>query len=273
MAAETVTESGLQLISRIHSKLRPCLAKLAPEILAHSGPHSCEVIEIGGQSNVGKSILLLELISAAIIPLEHGGRGADSILVDLTANFSIINLMPILEKHILHHRMLAVSDGETEDLRYTIGDDVTAVIELALNNLQVIQCYTTDEFERTLWQIRSSFSMNPQLALLAIESLGAYYWNDISADQPMRMDTYMRKQIKSVRKITDDHGIVLTYTRPAHFPPSFEQGRQEKVDYVVKLSAVGGNDGFNATAVAGDSVLEARYTIHGNGIHWEYTKT
>lgn len=267
--AEYITESAAQMVSRIHSKLRPSLAKLAPEIIPAHGPHPSEIIEIRGESNVGKTIMLLELIAKAVIPIEHGGRSATVILIDLTSNFCIQNMLPILEKHILHHRLQMDNSTETEALRSAITKDVQEVIELALNNLQLIQCYASEEFDRALFRIATPKVLHPNVSMLAIESLGAYYWNDVSSDRPLRMDSYMKNLLKAVRKITDDHGIVLAYTRPALFPVVFEPSRQEKVDYMVALRAVGEDDVFHATVLVNDVPFVRKYAIKGFGIQWE----
>lgn len=267
MTTKSTTESGVQLVSRVVSKIRPSLVKLAPEIIAHNGPHPKEVIEISGPSNIGKSILLLEFIAKAIIPSEHGGHGAQVILLDLAAAFKSHNLARILEKYVLHYRMLKMNGADTEMLHDAIGDDVQSIVMASMQNLQIVNCFSSEDLERALPLVRDTVFSSNDIAMLAIESLGAHYWLDTSDDRRMRMSTYLDKWLKVMRKIGEDHGLVVAFTRPAFFPMRSDD--EEKVDYAVKLAAVD-EKSFNANAVAGRLVYEARYSIHNHGIRWEY---
>lgn len=272
MMASNIVENAAQMISRINSKHRPSLANLAPEIIPKHGPNPKEIIEIIGDTCVGKTMLLMELIAVAIIPIEHGGRGAAVILVDAASKFFMPNLVSILEKHILHHRMLMAGGAETEDLRIASHGDVKDVIELGLKNLLVIQCYTGDDFDRALLQVHTLVLFNQKWSMLAVESLGAYYWTSIRSDRLLRMETYMTNQLKAAKKVTDDLSIVLAYTRAAYLPTEPQFARQVKVDYTVRLSAVGDAGKFNAAVLCDGTWHETQYTIKHFGIQWEYSK-
>lgn len=124
---QSITEDGLQLYSR----LQPSLSNILPEILPSAAFKSSDVIEICGKSNSGKTVLLMELIARAIIPIDRGGRGCKTVFIDLTANFNLLRFLPILEKHILQYCT------ESDD-----AENVHETMELALANLQVSDFWT-----------------------------------------------------------------------------------------------------------------------------------
>lgn len=266
---EHTTELADQLLHRIHSKFRPSIAKLSPEIIPNNGPHPSEIIEINGDTNVGKSMLLMEFIGQAIIPIDYGGRGANVILIDLTCNFPWLIFPAILEKHILHYQITTAATSNTEDLR-NASNDVKDVIHAAMKNLETYQCFSTDELERALVKIDSLLPSHQNVSLLAIESLGTFYWNDISATQPIRMDAYLRNLVKTVKKVVDRCRITLMYTRPAYLQnASNETGNLEKADYQIELkSSDGGN--FNAAVLFDRKCFTRKYSISNFGIQWIY---
>lgn len=267
--AECATESAAQLVNRIHSKLRPPIVNISPEIIPNQGPYASEIIEINGDSNVGKSILLMELIGQAIIPLDYGGKGANVILIDLTSNFHLLNFLPILEKHILHYKLNAATATDTEDINNDSGK-VNEVVQAALKNLHIYRCYSTSELEHTLMYVDNFLSRDQSVSLLAIESLGTFYWNDVSATNPVRMEKYLRSLLKNVKELVDKHGITIIYTRPAYLQTTLNEiNSQGKASYQIELK-IGDDGNFSASAVIGGKCFTRKYSISNMGIEWIY---
>lgn len=266
---ECPTETGVQLLNRINSKLRPPIVNISPEIIPNKGPHASEMIEINGDSNVGKSTLLMELIGQAIIPLDHGGKGAGVILIDLASGFQLSNFLAILEKHILHHKLNTATATDTEDIHNDSGK-INEVVQASLQNLHIYRCYSTSELDDTLMNVDTLLSMDQSVSLLAIESLGTFYWNDIGATNPVRMETYLRNLLKNVKKWVDKHGITFMYTRPAYLQAtSNETYSQEKVSYQIELK--NGDDGnFSASVLICGKYFTRNYSISNIGIQWIY---
>lgn len=116
-------------------------------------------------------------------------------------------------------------------------------------------CFSYEEFDCALRRI------NPTVALMAIDSLGAFYWDDIDNKRPIRMDTYMRNCLRNVRNIIN---IALAYTRCCDSSATFD-----KVDYIVRLNIIGSGDLFHATTIRENaSISESMYVIRRNGIEW-----
>lgn len=99
MTGRCKAESGLQLLSRLSA--RPSLLHL-DDVLFPDGPKPGDVIQISGEVSVGKSMLLLKLLTKCLLPKEQesiqiGGLGAGVILIDTDHNISIIRLATFIE--------------------------------------------------------------------------------------------------------------------------------------------------------------------------------
>lgn len=265
---DCATESAVQLVHRIQSKLRPSIENILPEII-HKGPYSSEIIEIYGDSNVGKSILLMEFIGQAIIPIDYGGKGASVIIIDLTANFQLSIFPAILEKHILHHKMTTATSADTEDI-HTDSGNIEQVIEMALKHLHIYHCFSTRELDQTLMSIDYLLSCEQNISLLAVESLGTFYWNDVSAKNPVRMETYLKNLLKNARKLVDKHRITFVYTRPAFLQSTAnEPDNLEKADYEIELK-ICDDFTFSASVLIDRKCFTRKYSISDLGIKWIY---
>lgn len=259
------TESGAQLLARVSASNRPALKKLCPEVLPHSGPNRGEMIEISGESNVGKSMLLLEFMAKAIIPVNHGGKGANVYFIDLSGNFHIFTLRTMLEKHILHHKMIVSVSVDTEDV---VIDDVQSIIEKSMENLILFKCFSGDELERILVDIEYTIAENVEVSMLAIDSLGTYYWLDIDQIHYIRMDTYLGKLLKCIKKIVSTNGLVLAYTRPSYFPAASRSEAGPQAEYLINLTST--DNEFNATTLFNGERVTKRYCCDNFGIRWKY---
>lgn len=71
-------ESGRQLLARLSS--RPSLKGLDERLLGPNGPLPQDVIEIVGETSVGKSVLVLQWVARAILSPPRGGLGMNVML-------------------------------------------------------------------------------------------------------------------------------------------------------------------------------------------------
>lgn len=71
-------ESGRQLLARLSS--RPSLKGLDERLLGPNGPSPQDVIEIVGETSVGKSVLVLQWVARAILSPPRGGLGMNVML-------------------------------------------------------------------------------------------------------------------------------------------------------------------------------------------------
>lgn len=96
-------ESGFQLVSRFNGK--PSLLHL-DDILFPDGPNPGDIIQISGESGVGKSMLLMKFLTKSLLPkmycgIQIGGLEGGVILIDTDNGVSILKLVYLMEKFIL----------------------------------------------------------------------------------------------------------------------------------------------------------------------------
>ena len=261
-------ESGAQLVARITSNLRPTLEGLNKHLFPNYGPKPMEAIEISGGVNVGKTLLLLEIIAQTILPTDYDGKGISVIFIDLNANFPMFMLMSILEKHVLHHKMKTNATADTEEL-CAATSNVQEIVHAALKNIISFNCFSGEEFEFALINVTEMLSTRQDIGLLAIDSLGAFYWTDRTAANPKRMDTYLGGLVERLHKITSDHRAVLIYTKSTFFG---NKGTfyDKQIDYRIELIDRSPDkfERFDANINYKGKLLVRDYAINRFGIKW-----
>lgn len=265
MSSASTSESAAQLIARISSENRPSLQNLLPEILPRHAPKAKQIIEIGGESNMGKTIHLMELIAQTVLPAIYGGKDAEAIVIDTNSNFSVPFLLPrILEKHILHNRMTVNSTTNTEDLYAT--DNVKDLVFDAMKSVWIFTCYTSDVLDAILsMSVDELLIKRSRISLIAIDSIATFYWSETAK---IRMDTYFRQKLQILRSINQKFRTVLVYTKPACFGAK----TNENVDYCIELKEKGDGVHFQANSCCNETgaatTLSRCYVINDFGIQW-----
>lgn len=261
-------ESGAALWTRLTSKKRPSLMSLSQEIIPKNCPVPKEIVEISGQSGTGKTLHLMELIAQTIIPTEFGGKGAEAIVIDTNSNFHLPNgLAKIIEKHILHHWMEQMKNSDTEVLRTATHDASGFVLE-AMKRIVFFKCYDGDQLNLILTACRSILQANDKVGLIAIDSLTTFYWSDMAkCKKPIRMDTYLRNRLRDWKKVNDDFGTVLIYTKPSEFGSISTS--QELGSYKIHLTRIKGESVFREARCYNPTRLISRcYAINDFGVQW-----
>lgn len=259
------TENAAQIYLRILGSNRPSLVNLSPEIIPKEGPRAQDLIEIVGDVNVGKTIQLMELLALTILPIEFGGKGASAIVIDTNSNFHVPNLLAkVLEKHILHKRMSALTAYETEDIRIESSDTEEIVFE-ALKRFTIIKCYSENDFENAIIKAKELLWENGKISLIAIDSIETFYWNHTS-DQPIRAGTYLKRKLIDLKKVCEEYHIVIVYTRSAYF---VGMNQFDEIRYQIELIEKSTNL-FEANILSkNESNNGSRcYEINDFGIEW-----
>lgn len=264
------TETCAQLLARITSQSRPSLKDLCPEIILNHGPSQKEIIEITGDINVGKTILLLEFIAQAILPIDCGGKNAMAIVVDTNSNFKVHRLAPIMEKHILHSRMVSSKSNDTEDLRAETTNVKDIVLE-SLKSVLIFRCYSDTDLDMALFKVQDLLTNNAKISVLAVESISNFYWSNKLIDKPLTMDAYLKDKLKDLRKIINEYGVVLIYTRPSYFGSTVRENLRE-IDYHIELVSKNTNGNrkiFDANVTFSEqSHFKRSFSINDFGIEW-----
>lgn len=265
--AQPGTECGLKLFTRLLSKKRPTIVNLSPEIIPSYGPKPGEVVEISGESGSGKTIHLMDLIAQTIIPTEYGGKGASAIVIDTNSNFHVPLLMPqIIEKYIIHHRTLPCPSDDTEVLQTAVENTEDVVFE-TMKRITFFKCYSGNEYDLTLLYITNFLTTNTKASLLVVDSIATFYWSDmLDREQPIRMETYLRKKVLELHNLVNEFKIVAIYTRPADFGTN-TPSQDELINYKIQLKQLP-NGLREANNFFSNQQSKRRFLINDFGITW-----
>lgn len=265
----STSECGVKLLSRLQSKKRPSMVSLSPEIIPVVGPKPGEILEISGECGTGKTILLMDLIAQTIIPTEYGGKGASVIVIDTNSNFHVPFLLPrIIEKHIIHSRTSTCLTTDTEDLR-VVTDNVADIVLETMKKILLFKCYSATDYELTLLYCTNHLTTNSNVSMIAVDSISTFYWSEFSDDHKIRMDTYLRRRIQELQKLTEEFKIVAMYTRPAEFSTSALVTFEQLLNYKIQLKhSRAGNEVREAVNFYANQQFSRRFTINTFGIKW-----
>ncbi|XP_076755959.1 X-ray repair cross complementing 2 [Xylocopa sonorina] len=249
-------ESGTELLARLNSK--PKLCRLEGTLFLE-GPRNTDIIEIGGERSTGKTLLLTQMLANCILPnyyrtAEIEGCNASAILINTDHHFEVSKLAALIS-----------------DIVDTIATDIdkVTIVRNSLRNLRIINCYDSEQFSLTLRTLDDIFLDNAKIALLAIDSIAAYYWEDCE-DNVITVDTYVKKLLKLIKTHTTRFNIVTIYTRL--YEDMYKQVKNliNDIDYKVELCRVPNSKNLICT-LKSEAVKVARemcYSILSNGIKW-----
>ncbi|XP_034416242.1 DNA repair protein XRCC2 [Cyclopterus lumpus] len=162
-----MTESGAQLFARLEA--RRCLKDIEPQLFPeHGGPNHGEVVELYGTEGTGKTELLYHLLCRCVLPVASGGLEVDVVFVDTNYSLDMLRLVSILDSRLNAARSTGSSSDESDE----------AALHLCLSRLLVVHCSSSSQLVLTLHFLETSLSSRPGLALLAIDSISAFYWLD-----------------------------------------------------------------------------------------------
>lgn len=262
-------ECGVQLLARLQSKKRPPIINLSPEIIPDHGPKPGEILEVNGETGTGKTIHLMEFIARAIIPIEYGGKGASVIVIDTNSNFHVPFLLPkIIEKHVIHNRTLSCQSTDTEVLQ-EVTDNVESIVLDAMKRISFFKCYSIIEYELTLLYCTNHLTTNTHISLMVVDSIATFYWSDFSDQQPIRMETYLRRRVQELRNLTNEFKIVAIYTRPMEFGSNITSANQPQIDYKIQLTHTKTPTEFRvARNYYSNQQSARRFSINSFGIQW-----
>ena len=167
----------------------------------------------------GKSELLLHLVAKCILPktwntFELSGFGVRVVLIDCDYKFSILRLALVLEKRIL--KAVEKSDGDAGSFS---NEHVESFIRDCLKNLSVIHCSNSPQLLCTIHSLENTFSTEPEISCLMIDSISAFYWPDrcASGDSVSGQQKIMNFIVKGLEKIIKGFNIVLFVTKAEIF--------------------------------------------------------
>lgn len=225
MEFEAATVS--HLAARLTSKLRPRIDNLNSKIFPNNGPYPREIAEISGETGVGKTTLLLEIMAKVILPTAYGGKDGMVLFLITENNFNISKLMAVMEKIIRNNG--AVPNDLT---------DIIEVIKKSLQNIMFRRCFNDQQLELGILKLDETFHNNNRYSLLAVDNIAAFYWMKVSDSNKIRMDIYTNDLLKKLIRVIDNHQLVLVYTKPAYYVSnscSSSNSVSKRIDYLMQL--------------------------------------
>lgn len=263
-------ESGAELLTRLNSK--SSLYGL-DNTLFFEGLRNTDIIEINGEQSTGKTLFLSSILAKCILPnvLQIKGCNASAILINTDHHFQISKLLEVMSNIIdASHTMPFVS--KTVETSF----DKTTIIQDSLRNLHIIDCYNSEQFSLTLHTLEDVFLSNAGIALLAIDSISAYYWQDRGINTISTLDSYIRKLLKLIKASTTRFNVATVYTRPCetsrHEENKFARNLFRNIDYRINLHRTCDSEKLMCTLETVQTVKKIYFSILSHGIEWELNK-
>lgn len=236
-------ESGVELLSRITQ--RPKLDQLNTTLFPDGGPLPSQLVEITGEPNVGKTIMIMDLIAKCLLPTIYGGKGSGAIIVNTDHHFHLFRLISIMEYYIkAFEKSHSCKSHEN-------------VIDNSLSNLLILNCYNSDQLMVTFMNVENIILRNANISLVALDSISAYYWMDrLSSD--ISFNAYFSQIIATLHAIAKRFNVTVFYTKGQVIKQSFNT--QE--DYKIILKKATHENIFQAQVLNSDnSFIICRYKI------------
>ena len=209
----------LQLLARLGAK--PSLAQLEPALFGPEGPVPKQVYELYGEEATGKSQALLHLCVTCLLPpiwrgVDLGGYNVGAIYIDNDYHFNMLRLTAVMEQRIV----ITFQDQQKESVQSLPSDeDVETFIKQCLTKLYLVRCNNSSQLVITLHALESLLGSKPNICLLIIDSIGAFYWIDRSngGDSFQAQEANLNKVSEIVEQLKNAHNLVVFATKPAIF--------------------------------------------------------
>lgn len=243
------------------------------DTLFSEGPRNTDVVEINGERSAGKTLLLSQLIAKCILPSCYNGCGASAILINTDHHFQVSKLIELMTD-IVDAAYATSSTPENIDA----DTDKRAVVENSLHNLRIIDCYDSEQFSLALSTLDDILIGDMEIALLAIDSITAYYWQDRQSIGVTTIDSYIKKLSKQIKVRASTSKVATIYTTPRETVIRDRGGKTVEInlsksilDYRVHLHRTHAFQGLARTFQSGvvQPVKTVRYSILSNGIKWK----
>lgn len=128
------------------------------------------MLEVQGGPASGKTHLLYQLVSTCILPIDGGGWNKAAIVYDADQTFDIKRLYQLMRSRL-----------ERESRSQDDGTDHHAAVLTALRNLRLFPVASTAQLAVSISSLptyHAQYLPTSEIALLAIDSMSAFYWQD-----------------------------------------------------------------------------------------------
>ncbi|XP_014481713.1 PREDICTED: uncharacterized protein LOC106748040 [Dinoponera quadriceps] len=262
-------EDGLELLSRFREKQSSINLD---EVLFPTGVSNDKLIEIIGASSTGKTLLLCQFLAKCILPaqckgIKINGCNICAIIIDTLGQIQISKIAEFMTSmiHNAYQNISITPPVETVD----------SIVNRSLNNLTVIRCCSNDQFQIILNMLKNELLDNEKTALLAIDNIFAYYWQERWKKGILSMDSYVKSLVKHIRTHTSQFRIVTVYTRWDRPMSKNEPDTKDYhilegmgVNYKLQLYRNRESNKFICHLKSMEHAKKIHYTICNSGIKW-----
>ncbi|CAG2236513.1 DNA repair protein XRCC2-like isoform X2 [Mytilus galloprovincialis] len=210
-------ETGAQLLARLGS--RPSIQGIE-DTLFIDGPNVKDVYELYGVEGSGKTELLLSIVTSIILPKDWNGynlNGANAgvIFIDTDYKFQILRLVNIMEKRI----MGKTEHDKLDTSKKTSSNDIEVLVKECLKKIMIVRCTSSFQLLVTLHSLESTISNNPDIAVIMIDSISAFYWIDRcnGGENIGAQETNMKHIVQQLSKLVKNYNLVLFATKALNF--------------------------------------------------------
>ncbi|XP_075226969.1 X-ray repair cross complementing 2 isoform X2 [Lycorma delicatula] len=226
-------ETGLQLLGRLTT--RPSLSELS-DALFPDGLKSKEVIEICGDINCGKTLLLIKLIIKCILPkavnnIIINGLDCTVILINIDHHFQIFKLTELMEQY-LDKCIVNTSDNQSSNNMDFVNKE--NIIKYSLKNLILFNIYNGFQLQVTLHSLKQLIADNSKISLVILDSISSNYWQDIQTGfygNIRKMDAYAKRILKSLKNCINDFNMCLIYTCQSNFKSAASIRKIDEINF------------------------------------------
>lgn len=215
-------ESGLQFMWR--NCKRPNLNSVYPELF-QNGPNWNSVIELVYDAHSHHSALLCEIISNALLPEDFGGKQAGVVFIVTDGHFNLIQLIGTLYHFARKGRNISefISPEEHECA-------IETAVAQCLDSIQILNVFDSEQMCITIHNLEHVIHSHDRISLVVVDTISAFYWADRMIGSSMvKMDTYVKKLLKTLQEASWEYKSVILYTRPSYFVSQSNVGSESEL--------------------------------------------
>nr|XP_023018912.1 uncharacterized protein LOC111507788 [Leptinotarsa decemlineata] len=191
-------ESGVQLFSRLNS--RPILEGINKFLFPDGGPYPNQVIEITGHPRIDKNDLLMDFLVKCILPSKYSDefKGSGAIFINTEFQISLFKIIKVIETHLTARN---------------IKDSKKEILENALKNLTIFNCFSLEELEVTFMSLERFIYANENVSLVLIDNIAAHYWIAKASSNMLSYFQHSLKMFDKVYSVLKSLNILLVFVR------------------------------------------------------------
>ncbi|CAH0553532.1 unnamed protein product [Brassicogethes aeneus] len=190
-------ESGVHLFSRIKQKMY--LEGINPLLFPEDSLQQNSVIEITGSDANEKYKLLMDFMIRCILPPSYNKEFRDCgvIFINVDHQIQLMDLIKIMNMHLKKLNIKSKSQ----------------IIENALKNLTIVNCFNLEEFQLAIQNIERIVNSNENQSLVLIDNISPYYWSQRFFVNNLSLYSWSLKNFEMLYDVVKSLNIAVIFIR------------------------------------------------------------